>query len=396
MGAAARMGVALALSATGHFSGRVERFGLPGQSSGHTAETSGNRLVMKIAVHLVTWNGSKYIPDLFYSLKEQTNRDWKFHILDNGSTDNTVDCIKAAAIKFGIQYELIENKENAGFARGHNVLFRAATADYLLLINQDTYLEPYVIERLARAAAAEPWTAAVAPILFHWDFPKGFSRRLDAFGLQVFRSRRVVEWLAGKTWSKTLVRELSSRPNFKLTELSDTEGIEVFGLSGTLALFRVSALNQIAFGDNKIFDESYGSYKEDVDLAWRLRVAGYKSFVVIDTFAFHDRTAAPGEDMTDGSAVENKKAQPRLLRYNSYKNHLMTLYKNEYGQNWLLDWPWILWYEAKKFIWFLLFDRDVLKGWGEIWRMRHELRAKRNEIRERRRVGWREMRRWIV
>ena len=72
----------------------------------------------------------------------------------------------------------------------------------------------------------------------------------------------------------------------------------------------------------------------------------------------------------------------------------MTLYKNEYWQNFLLDFFPIVWYELKKFFYFLLFDWAVLKGLGEIWKNRRELKTKREKVKEMRKVGWKEMRRW--
>jgi len=72
----------------------------------------------------------------------------------------------------------------------------------------------------------------------------------------------------------------------------------------------------------------------------------------------------------------------------------MTIYKNEYWQNWLLDAVFIKWYELKKFIYFLLFDRSVLKGLGEIWQLRKDLKTKRLKIKQLRKISWKEMRQW--
>ncbi len=63
---------------------------------------------MKLTVHLLTWNGEKYIPFLFDSLKKQTLKGWKLIILDNGSTDNTVGLIKKEIKNFPVEIELIE------------------------------------------------------------------------------------------------------------------------------------------------------------------------------------------------------------------------------------------------------------------------------------------------
>lgn len=179
---------------------------------------------------------------------------------------------------------------------------------------------------------------------------------------------------------------------FKL--LSGRYALEVFGVSGTMAIFQRRALDKIAGQKGQIFDIGFGSYKEDVDLAWRLRSAGYKAFVLLDALAYHERAVAADSEMSDRAAAARKRTQALVVQRQSYRNHLITLYKNEYGQNFILDLPWILWYEMKKFFYFFIFCPVVLKGLGEIWQKRKELRVARGEIREKRRVGWREMRRW--
>ena len=80
-------------------------------------------LMPKLSVHLVTWNGSKYIPYLFGSLRKQTFQDWKLYILDNASTDDTVERMKkelvdsaSSADRFPVPYELVESKENIWFS----------------------------------------------------------------------------------------------------------------------------------------------------------------------------------------------------------------------------------------------------------------------------------------
>ncbi|MBU0596683.1 hypothetical protein KKA94_00780, partial [Patescibacteria group bacterium] len=200
--------------------------------------------------------------------------------------------------------------------------------------------------------------------------------KIDSLGLRVFRNRRVIEKYAGKEWSeiKSMI-EMSFR--------TEGEAKEVFGVSGTLPMFRSSVIEEVG-----LFDLSYGSYKEDVDLAFRLRSAGHKAFVLLNAVSHHDRTGI------DIGPVKNKKNQPEYIKYNSYKNHLMTLYKNEYWQNLLLDLPWILWYELRKFSYFLLFDRKVLVGLRDIWRIRKELKIKRLKIKKLRKISWREMRKW--
>ena len=75
---------------------------------------------------------------------------------------------------------------------------------------------------------------------------------------------------------------------------------EVFGVSAAAALYRRSALDAVS-SDGQAFDEAFFMYKEDVDLAWRLRRAGYAACVASEAVAYHGRTAA-GRPPRDGMA----------------------------------------------------------------------------------------------
>ena len=340
----------------------------------------------KLSVHLVTWNGAKYIPLLFQSLRAQTYRDWKLYIWDNASADSTVRAIEAELPGFPAPYELRAHGTNLGFAGGHNAVYAATREEYFLLLNQDMFLAPECLGRMAAFLDAHPEAAAVTPRLMKWDFAGGhFTDRIDSLGLKVFRNRRVVEWLAGEEWRGD---------NIRVKNLFTENSRPVFGVSGALPMYRRAAVEKVAFAAEEFLDAGYHSYKEDVDLAFRLRAAGFSAFVLLNTPAYHDRSAAGAREYTDRAAAQNKGAQSPWVRHHSYKNHLMTLYKNEYWQNLGLDFPWILWYELKKFAWFLLFDRPVLSGLREIWRGRKKLAVRRKFIRDRRVCSWKELRIW--
>src|SRR3989338_693086 len=296
---------------------------------------------MRLSIQLVTWNGTKYITHLFASLKSQINQDWQLMILDNGSIDDTVEIIKKELNNFGVQHQLIVNAVNTGFAGGHNQLWRESDAEYVLLLNQDLYLAPECIGKLIRALDDFGAAAAVAPRLMRWQFPDQLTNTIDTIGLMVSRQRRVVEYLSAQLWDdQTRHFLISSFPHFPY--------VEVFGVSGAMMMLRRSLVEDAALNNGEIFDVTYGSYKEDVDLAFRLRARGYRSLVALDAVAYHDRTVGSPTAPTDRAASQNKISQPPTARRQSYRNHLLTLYKNEYGQNFLLDWPWILWYERSE------------------------------------------------
>lgn len=326
---------------------------------------------MKLSVHLVTWNGAKYIPSLFESLRQQTFKDWKLCIWDNNSSDDTVAEIKKELENFPFEYKIIEHKENIGFAGGHKQLYDICGAEYFLIINQDLYLNNDCMEKMIKFVSEHNDVSALAPSTMKWDFAENkFTNVVDSLGLKVYRNRRVVEIGEGEEYHE-----------------KNKEFDYVFGLSGAIILFRKKVIDEIGF-----LDESFESYKEDVDLAFRLNSFGAKAAILYSAVAYHDRSGGGFKHKDDISSVKNKFAQKPWVRYHSYKNHIMTIYKNEYWQNLTIDFFAIIWYELKKLGYFILFDMAVLKGLGVIWDHRKELKTKRKEITSKRKLTWREMR----
>ena len=345
----------------------------------------------EITIQLVTWNGERYIPCLFESLRKQICRSISFIILDNGSTDGTVEAIEKEFKSFSFPYEFRKNQENLGFAGGHNQIFSLSDSKYLLLLNQDMYLMPDAIDKILSFMNQTPNAGSCAPRLMRWNFEAmkkhdtpietSFTADIDALGLKIFRSRRVIDQYTRQRWDR--IRQHLPEKIFP-----------VFGVSGALPVYRRSALKQVQYQDGTLFDQRYHSYKEDVDLAFRLRSSGYDSFIVLDSVAYHDRTAAGAQTLSDFAASMNKTQQSSWARYHSWKNHLSTIYKNEYPENFIRDFPWIFWYEFKKLGWFLLFDRSVIKGGKEIWKNRIGLKQKRQWIKKQRKVAAAELRKW--
>jgi len=336
----------------------------------------------KLTISLVTWNGEKYLPLLFSSLQKQTFQDFDLVILDNGSSDSTTNVILSEAKDLDSsgkpqndsRVRIIKKKKNIGFASAHNEIFEKSDSDYFLVLNQDIFLKEDALEKLVKFLDENKGVASVAPILNKWVNPSVIPaqagiQEVDSLGLKVLRNRRVVE-------NKETPQQVR-----------DSNVVEVFGISGACAMYYREAVEEVG----GLFDGDYLAYKEDVDVSFRLRQGGLKSCVLLSAQAWHDRTGSE-KSKKDSEQAENKKKQSDLVKYQSYRNHLITIYKNEYWQNFTIDFPFILWYELKKFLWFLIFDREVLKGLLEIWKMRKELKMKRRAIIKTRKLNWKQMR----
>lgn len=367
---------------------------------------------MKLIVQLAVWNGKKYLPYLFDSLAAQTFKDWHLMILDNASSDGSAEWLERNASHVGVSYTFQAQSENAGFAGGHNMLFKKVLAQfpgapYVLLLNQDMYVEPNCFKKLIAFAERHTDAGALSARLMRWDFSvlgaqlsneetRNGARRgsfeqsktnfIDTLGLKVYHTRRVVDWLTGRAYSDALLVPYARRRN--------DGGVEVFGVSGALPLYRVKAINSALCGGN-LFDPDYGSYKEDVDLAWRLRIAGWRAFTVLDAVAYHDRTAAGPQDTSDKAARAQYQKKPEYVRFQSYRNHLLTLFKNELWQNLIIDGAGIFWYELKKFLYILIRHPHLMaRAWYDIFKLIPRMFAKRREIMRQKKIGWVKLRRW--
>jgi len=336
---------------------------------------------MKLVIHLVTWNGAAFIPYVADSLRRQTFQDWTLRVLDNNSTDKTKVMLEKEFADVADKVELHYSKKNLGFAGGHNELFASLpdSAGYVLLLNQDLYLNEECLERLVSFMNTHDDAAAIAPRLMRWNTAKMnddgadsdlmFSNYIDSLGIKMHRSRRVTELGAYEKWTGSYKGK--------------HDALKVFGVSGTMPLIRIRDAKQVSY-DGVLFDPLYTSYKEDIDLMYRFQEIGKSVYTVLGAFAHHARSAGEPTGKTDFAAAENKRLQTEQTKIESYKNHLMNIYKHTTWYDWLVDGWAIWWYEGKKKVWLLLFDRktfvDSLKFIKAHW---NELKAHKVAVRSR-------------
>lgn len=329
-------------------------------------------------VQLVAWNGEKYISPLFNSLRAQRFQDFELWVLENGSSDNTAALIKRELENFNHPSRFIQKEKNIGFAPGHNELFRESlgVCEYVVLLNQDMLLTPDFLEKLFYFAECHSDAGSVSGRLMKWSFPDK-TNIIDSLGLQALKNHRVVDQNSGENW-----RNVDD----------DVEAIEVFGVSGALPLYRSAAVQDVIY-NGEVFDEEFFSYKEDVDLAWRLREAGWFSFSVLDAVVYHDRSASGPADLKDISAVKNRKFKSELSKYYSYRNHILMLIKNYAGEGSFFA---TLWYEIKKAGFLIVVSPRVFaKSVLDVLRLLPSMIKKRKFIQKKRLVLAEEMDLWF-
>lgn len=220
-----------------------------------------------ISVVVLNYNGRRYLKKCISSLSVQSYGDFEVIVVDNGSTDGSVEYLKTHFP----QVKIVRNKSNLGFAGGINVGIEHAEGKYILTLNNDTQADMNFVERLAEAMDSDEAVGMCASKML---FPDG---RINSTGICLSRS--------GAAWDRGM---------FEPDEGQYEELEDVFGPCAGAALYRKEMLDEIG-----LFDEDFFLYMEDVDLAFRARLAGWRCIYVpgAEVYHFHGGTAGFGSDL---------------------------------------------------------------------------------------------------
>ncbi len=174
----------------------------------------------------------------------------------------------------------------------------------------------------------------------------------------------------------------------------------MFGVSGAALVARREALEDVTVA-GECLDESFHMYKEDIDLCWRLRHAGWECWYVPSAVAYHGRTIHGTGRRSYLADVrlfrENERSKPVSVRMNSMKNQWVLLLKNDDLSNFVRDAPWVLGREALVVGYNVAFTpRETAEALSSFLRTVPGAVAKRRDIRMRRRVSSAQIRRWFA
>ena len=231
---------------------------------------------VRVAVVVPSWNGRRWLPGLFASLRAQTLAPDEVIVVDNGSTDGSLEWLAAET-----SARVIALGENTGFAVAVNRGISATDADAVALVNTDVELAEDWLERAVARLGPSVGSVATKMVLM--------------------RDPGVVDD-AGDVLRRDGVAE--QRGHGKRDSARFDVAGEVWGASAGAAVYRRAAV--LGVGG---FDERYFAYLEDVDLALRLRLAGWRCWYepVVARHARH------GSDGVESAPVDALVARNTLL-----------------------------------------------------------------------------------
>ena len=303
------------------------------------------KIEKKVGAIIVNWNSFEHLQTCIASITAQTIEFHRVVVVDNAS-ENQPDKL---TIPCPNNTDFVRLPYNAGFAKANNIAIDMLDdCDWVALVNPDAFLEPDWLANLLEAAERNPdFSFFASQMVMALD-----STRLDGAG--------DVYHISGLVWR--------SGHGIKKDEYPLIEG-EVFSPCAAAALYRRDILMNVG-----AFDEEFFCYVEDVDLAFRLRLAGYRCLLVPDAVANHVGSVTSGGQHSDFAV------------YHGHRNLIWAFMKNMPGALlWLMLPPFIM-MNIVTFIWFILHGQgrvilrakiDAIIGTPKMWSKRKKIQASR-------------------
>jgi GT2 family glycosyltransferase len=301
---------------------------------------------MPVAVPVISTNEGELLRHSLPTALEQD--DVNVVVIDNASEDSTA----AVAAELGVRAVRLD--ERHPWPRAANAALRAVEGDPVLFMQPDCFLDDGFVSA-ARPRLDEPGVGSVAPKLIRTLGPGRPLDAIDAAGMSLDRRRK--NGLVGH-----------GRP-----ALGFARPAEAFGADGAVALYRREALEDAAV-EGQVVDEQLEAWGSDADLAWRLRVLGWRCVYEPEATAHHVRTFSPS----------TRGRMPDWDRMVQFRNRLLMMVKNDPLESLVRDLPTVAAYELAALGYAVLAERALLRGYVEAARMLPDMRRKRRIIQARR------------
>jgi len=246
----------------------------------------------KVAIVILNWNGRKHLERFLPSVTAATYDNFEVIVADNGSTDDSLSFLQQ-------QYPDIKTilfKENYGFAKGYNMALAQVTADYYVLLNSDVEVQPGWLEPMVKLLEGDLSIAACQPKILSWHNKKMFEYAGAGGG-----------WLDtyGYPFAKGRVFDICEED---IGQYDQSEPI--FWASGAALFIRPDVYHAV-----KGFDEYFFAHQEEIDLCWRIQLAGHKIYSCPASIVYH----VGGGTLPKGNSLKT---------YLNFRNNRIMLSKN--------------------------------------------------------------------
>lgn len=218
---------------------------------------------MDVTIIIPNYNGKHFMKPCLDSLERQTFTKFKVLVIDNASTDGSVSYMK----EHYPNIEVIALDKNYGFSRAVNVGIRHADTPYVILLNNDTAVDPHYIEEMVKAIRRSPRIFSVSSKMIQMYHPGLIDSAGDLYTL--------IGWGVCRG---------SGRPITNYTEPS-----RIFTACAGAAIYRRSVFHKIGY-----FDENHFAYLEDIDIGYRAKIYGFQNIYCPSALVYHVGSGTSG------------------------------------------------------------------------------------------------------
>jgi GT2 family glycosyltransferase len=318
-----------------------------------------------VSVTIVTYNSGRFIKRCIESVLDQDYPFKEIIVIDNNSTDGTIDILEP----FEDRCRIVYNEENIGFAAAQNQAIGLSSAEWILTLNPDVLLLQGFLEALINAGNLDPRVGTVCGKLLtmkaDFDFPD--EPLVDSTGIYFTPNLRHLD-------RGSLQVDNGHFRNYEY----------VFGATAAAALYRREMIDDISIG-GEFFDADFFAYREDADVAWRAQLMGWKCLYAPYAKGYHVRKAMPG----------NRRELPPEINMHSVKNRFLLRMKNITPDLYRRNFFSITVRDIVVVSCCLLWEHTSLKAFPFLFRNWRNVIAKRREIMRRQRVDDAYMASWF-
>lgn len=249
---------------------------------------------MKLAIIILNWNGKKLLEQFLPSVI-QHSKGADIYVADNASTDDSIAFIKSNYPTITV----IQNKENAGYAKGYNDALKSVNADVFCLLNSDVEVTQNWLNPILNTFKEDTNTAVIQPKLLDYNKKDYFEYAGAAGG---FIDKYGYPYCRGRIFN-TVEKDLGQY----------NDSTEIFWASGACMFIKRDVFKELHG-----FDELYFAHMEEIDLCWRAKNLGYVIKYVGSSEIYH----------VGGATLKNSNPKKTFL---NFRNSLFTLTKNANG-----------------------------------------------------------------
>jgi GT2 family glycosyltransferase len=246
----------------------------------------------KVSIVILNWNGRNYLEKFLPYIFITTYPNYEVIVADNGSTDDSVSFIEK---NYG-EIRVIRFEQNYGFAKGYNEALQQVEGDYYVLLNSDVEVIPGWLEPMVNLLERDSNIAACQPKILAYNDRKKFEYAGAAGG-----------WLDeyGYPFAKGRVFDITEEDHGQYDQQE-----EIFWASGAALFIRPSVFHAV-----KGFDNYFFAHQEEIDLCWRIQLAGYKIYSCPAAVVYH----VGGGTLPRGNSLKT---------YLNFRNNRIMLSKN--------------------------------------------------------------------